>query len=162
MKQISAILLALLMLLSLGACKVDTGAASGTEDTTSTVTVNPADYDLNLAGLANCLQAAGYISGDPTEMEASFIGASLGRRYTFEYNKSAVMVEMYEYEEAAVADSEVLKSVDETGSFTILGTTVEATHVGRYLFIYADASDKEENIARRDAVVALFEEFAAL
>ena len=161
MKKIVSILLALLMLLSLGACKVETGMTSS-EDTNSAATVNPADYDLNLAGLANCLQAAGYISGDPTEMEASFIGASLGRRYTFEYNKSAVTVEMYEYDEAAAADSEVLKSVDETGTFTILGTEVEAIHAGRYLFIYSDASEKEENIARRDAVIALFEEFAAL
>ncbi|MBR4887702.1 MAG: hypothetical protein IKU17_01000 [Clostridia bacterium] len=161
MKKIVSVLLALLMLLSLGACKVETGISSA-EDTNSTVSVNPADYDLNLAGLANCLQAAGYIAGDPTEMEASFIGAALGRRYAFEYNKSAVVVEMYEYDEAAVADSEVLKSVDETGSFTILGTNVSAIHAGRYLFIYNDASEKEENIARRDAVIAMFEEFAAL
>ena len=161
MKKIVSVLLALLMLLSLGACKVETGMSSS-EDTSNTATVNPADYDLNLAGLANCLQAAGYISGDPTEMEASFIGAALGRRYVFEFNKSPVMVEMYEYDEAAVADSEVLKSVDETGSFTILDTEVEAIHAGRYLFIYKDASDKAENIARRDAVIAMFEEFAAL
>lgn len=161
MKKIVSVLLALLMLLSLGACKVETGMTSS-EDTNSTATVNPADYDLNLAGLANCLQAAGYISGDPTEMEASFIGAALGRRYVFEYNKSPVMVEMYEYDEAAVADSEVLKSVDENGFFTILDTKVEAIHTGRYLFIYMDASEKEENITRRDAVIAMFNEFAAL
>ena len=162
MKKITAILLALLLLFSLGACKVSTGLPSGEETTESTVSVNPADYDLNLAGLANCLQAAGYIAGDPSEMEASFIGASLGRRYVFEYNNSPVMVEMYEYEEAAAADSDVLKSVDETGKFSILDKEVEAIHAGRYLLIYNDASDKEENIARRDAVIAMFEEFAAL
>ena len=50
MKKIVSVLLALLMLLSLGACKVETGMSSS-EDTSSTATVNPADYDLNLAGL---------------------------------------------------------------------------------------------------------------
>lgn len=162
MKKIISVLLALLMLFSLAACKVDTGTASGTEETTSTVSVNPADYTQDLSGLASCLQAAGYISGDPTEMEASFIGAANGRRYTFEYNNSPVIVEMYEYDEAAVAENEVLKSVDETGKFTILDKEVEAIHVGRFLFIYSDASDKEENTTRRDEVVALFSAFAAL
>ncbi len=162
MKKIISVLLALLMMFSLAACKVDTGAGSGMEETTSTVSVNPADYTQDLSGLASCLQAAGYIAGDPTEMEASFIGAANGRRYTFEFNKSPVIVEMYEYDEAAVAENDVLKSVDETGKFAILDKEVEAIHVGRFLFIYSDASDKEENTARRDEVVALFSAFAAL
>ena len=43
MKKITAILLALLLLFSLGACKVSTGLPSGEETTESTVSVNPAD-----------------------------------------------------------------------------------------------------------------------
>lgn len=145
MKKIVCVLFALLMILSLGACKVEQAGTSSTGgETASAVSVNPDDYTDNLTGLAECLQAAGYISGDPLEMEASFIGAQSGRKYAFMYNDSA----------------EVLKSVDETGKFTVLSTEVEATHAGRYLMIYSDASDKQENTARRDAVLELFRNFA--
>lgn len=161
MKKIVCVLFALLMILSLGACKVEQAGTSSTGgETASAVSVNPDDYTDNLTGLAECLQAAGYISGDPLEMEASFIGAQSGRKYAFMYNDSAVTVEIYEYAADQVDSAEVLKSVDETGKFTVLSTEVEATHAGRYLMIYSDASDKEENTARRDAVLELFRNFA--
>lgn len=161
MKKLACTLLALLLLLSLGACKVNTGAetGSGDGDTSSAASVDPADYNDDLTGLASCLTAAGYIEGDPTEMEASFIGAKNGRRYSFSYNNSPVTVEMYEYDEKDAKTADVLKSVDETGSFTILSTQVEAVHAGRYLLIYSDPSDKEINTSRRDAVVELFNRF---
>lgn len=162
MKKIVCVLFALLMVVSLGACKVEqAGTSSEGSETASVVSVNPDDYTDNLTGLAECLQAAGYISGDPLEMEASFIGAENGRKYAFTYNNSAVTVEIYEYAADKVDSSDVLKSVDETGKFTVLSTEVEATHAGRYLMIYSDSSDKEENTARRDAVLELFRQFAA-
>lgn len=162
MKKIVCVLFALLMILSLGACKVEqAGTSSADGENSAAAAVNPDDYTDNLTGLAECLQAAGYISGDPLEMEASFIGAESGRKYAFTYNNAPVTVEIYEYTADQADSAEVLKSVDETGKFTVLSTEVEATHAGRYLMIYSDASDKEENTARREAVLELFRQFAA-
>lgn len=161
MKKIIIIGLVAMLAVAMSACGSSTGERPEVASQASMAVTEVQD---NLDGLCKYLAGNGILVGDPLNMEAELIGAKEGRKYSFQYEKSAVEAELYEYDLGHLNDTAkaVLQSVREKGSFEVLGQEVEATlsNSGKYLMIYLDPKGSEEaRLAHTQKAKQLFQEF---
>ena len=174
-KRLLALGLCALLALSLAACgatseKLPTlaleaagsGVESGQEQPEA---VADADYEDNLAGLCQYMEANYAVTGEAEEMEYGIIGAVNGVRYRFQFNGVTLQVEFYEFDLDNLGEQgqACLDSVRETGEFTMLDDQVPAvlSDSGKYMMIYTDANDSEENTAQRQRAEEAFRAFKA-
>lgn len=167
--KIAAVFAAALMLLSFSACAVnmpDSSNSSSQAEATPEpeASVDESKYEDTLSGLEQYMQAKEYISGTPVEMDASFIGAKAGVKYTGSFEgTNNITVELYEYDTSALNETaqEVINSVKENGTFELLGMTAEATlsDNGKYLMVYKDSASGEVHDTRTKQVKEDFTAF---
>ena len=190
-KRVSALLLAVALLLSMAACG---GAAAGRLPTmevaaegeeNSRTTPDSANFDDNLIGLCSYMEAGGAVVKDEeavsfrngevvfhqdkvtsfVEMSYKEIGAIGGYRYQFTYNGATVQAEFYAFDLDNLDEKgkACLDSTREKGFFEVLGNEVRATlHPnGKYLMIYTDGKDDEKNKAQKQWAEELFFSFQA-
>jgi predicted small lipoprotein YifL len=175
-KIISALLMASVIAISAAGCGYNDAleqASKANQQTTSASqsaseqTSKEAEkvYKDSFDGLCSYMQDKGYYTDKAvkTEMDASFIGAKQGIKYSISNN---LAIELYEYDTAKLNDTakEIVKEVKESNSFTIIeGYPVNAAYLsdnGKYLMIYNDTKidknkpDKNSNEykARENAV----------
>lgn len=175
-KIISALLMASVIAISAAGCGYNDAleqASKANQQTTSASqsaseqTSKEAEkvYKDSFDGLCSYMQDKGYYTDKAvkTEMDASFIGAKQGIKYSISNN---LAIELYEYDTAKLNDTakEIVKEVNESNSFTIIeGYPVNAAYLsdnGKYLMIYNDTKidknkpDKNSNEykARENAV----------
>lgn len=170
MKKIWILAAAAALLMTVTACGAgDVGGVSSEAETSqgeesSAPAVTQSSVEDNLEGLQTYLTGNELISGEPQEMRADVIGAKSGVRYQFSYNgKNNVTVELYEYEPENLNDTakEVLDSAKSSGEFTLMGQQIPAvlSDNGKYLMIYKDTVDKDENKAYADTMMKEFKAF---
>ena len=133
-------------------------ASSGIVQTT----VGPGDFDKNLDGLCQYMEANDAVIGEKTEMSYKEIGAAGGYRYSFRFDGSTVQAEFYEFDLDNLDQKakECLGSVESKGFFSLLGNDVPAVLNGQYLMIYTDADTDEVNTAQKEKAEKLFKDFA--
>lgn len=175
-KIISALLMASVIAISAAGCGYNDAleqASKANQQTTSASqsaseqTSKEAEkvYKDSFDGLCSYMQDKGYYTDKAvkTEMDASFIGAKQGIKYSISNN---LAIELYEYDTAKLNDTakEIVKEVKDSNSFTIIeGYPVNAAYLsdnGKYLMIYNDTKidknkpDKNSNEykARENAV----------
>ena len=175
-KIISALLMASVIAISAAGCVYNDAleqASKANQQTTSASqsaseqTSKEAEkvYKDSFDGLCSYMQDKGYYTDKAvkTEMDASFIGAKQGIKYSISNN---LAIELYEYDTAKLNDTakEIVNEVKESNSFTIIeGYPVNAAYLsdnGKYLMIYNDTKidknkpDKNSNEykARENAV----------
>jgi hypothetical protein len=175
MKRILILALAVVMAGTMAACGMgDVGGPSSSSSSQSSSsqqssssavsTVDAGGYDDNLAGLEKYFAANSFISGNPSDMQADFIGAVKGAKYQLGFNgKDNVTVELYEFDPASLNDTakKVQSDVKSSGSFTIMGQQVPAvlSDSGKYLMIYKDTVTGDQNKQRQDEVIKRLKEF---
>lgn len=174
MKKLFAAILAAAMFSVMAAGCMGMGQKAPVATGDEAASQNAADYENNFEGLCNYLAAFGYINPVSdnadltyTIMDASLIGADRGRKFT-EQSKKKATIEIYEYSDTKneTAD-EVLKSVKDKGTFTILELPeVKAmmSDNGKYLMIYNDSTLDENNkeseqYKLREDITEKFKEF---
>lgn len=170
--KIAAVFAAALMLFSFSACAVNVPDSSSSSETSSQAEATPepeasvdeSKFADNLEGLQEYMMAKEYISGTPVDMEASFIGAKDGVKYTCSYEGSNnITVELYEYDTSSLNDTakEIIDSVKKDGTFELMGMTAEATlsDSGKYLMIYKDSTSGEVHDTRTQQVKEDFVSF---
>ena len=157
----------------MGGQQANPDAATGDEASS----LDAKDYKDNLEGLCNYFAAYGYINpkdeNKSSEMDASLIGAKEGKKFTAiridNKDVSNITIELYEYDmqnQNATAD-EVVKSVKEDGTFSILELPEVKAYMsdnGKYLMIYSDKGLDEsktdsDNYKRREEVLEKFKSF---
>lgn len=175
-KIISALLMASVIAISAAGCGYNDAleqASKANQQTTSASqsaseqTSKEAEkvYKDSFDGLCSYMQDKGYYTDKAvkTEMDASFIGAKQGVKYSISNN---LAIELYEYDTTKLNDTakEIVNEVKESNSFTIIeGYPVNAAYLsdnGKYLMIYNDTKidknkpDKNSNEykARENAV----------
>lgn len=153
-KIISALLMASVIAISAAGCGYNDAleqASKANQQTTSASqsaseqTSKEAEkvYKDSFDGLCSYMQDKGYYTDKAvkTEMDASFIGAKQGVKYSISNN---LAIELYEYDTAKLNDTakEIVKEVKDSNSFTIIeGYPVNAAYLsdnGKYLMIYND------------------------
>lgn len=153
-KIISALLMASVIAISAAGCGYNDAleqASKANQQTTSASqsaseqTSKEAEkvYKDSFDGLCSYMQDKGYYTDKAvkTEMDASFIGAKQGVKYSISNN---LAIELYEYDTTKLNDTakEIVKEVKESNSFTIIeGYPVNAAYLsdnGKYLMIYND------------------------
>lgn len=163
-KKLLVLLTVLLLIFSLAGCggqveKLDTlePSSSGLES----APVADTGFDDDLDGLCQYMEQNQAVAGKKVEMSYREIGAVGGVRYRFKFDGGTVQTEFYEYDldNQDEKANECLGSVQEKGSFTILGNEVPAVLNGKYLMIYSDADKDEINTAQRERVLKLFQDF---
>lgn len=174
MKRAAAFFCAAMMMFSFAACALeDPEASSASESSTeessaqesSTVSVDESAMEDNLKGLCEYLDAKGYLSDSSTEMKASMIGAKSGIRYTVSLNGTDnIKIELYEFDLANLSEeaTSVIESVKKDGTFTIVGLKAEGAMMsenGKYMMVYTDSVENEENTQREKEVKEAFAEF---
>ncbi len=175
MKKIFILALTIVMAGTMAACGAgDVGrtssastssqAASSSAVSSQAPSADASSYDDSLDGLEKYLTVSGLISGNPSDMQASFIGAEKGARYQFGLNgKDNVSVELYEFNTNSLnSDAQkVLNDVKANGSFTIMNKKVDAiiSDSGKYIMIYKDTVTNDENKQRQEKTIKLFKEF---
>ena len=162
-KIISALLMASFIAISAAGCGYNdaldqaskanqqtTAATESSEATADEKKVTAADYKDTFDGLCSYMQDKGYYKKDTskTEMDASFIGAKQGVKYSV---STDLAIELYEYDTKKLDDTakEIVAQIKENNSFTIIeGHPVNGAYLsvnGRYLMIYNDKRiDKEK------------------
>ena len=176
MKKLWLLTAAAVLAVSLSACGTGNLSADGassqaassqaSSQASSAASVGEGSVSDDLAGLQKYLVANASVSGTAETMRADIIGAKSGVRYKYGYNgRDNVTLELYEYDAANRNDiaKKVLESVKSTGSFTLLGSKVNATlsQNGRYLLILNDTASDSENLAYADRVKKLVTSFKA-
>ncbi len=171
MKKIIILTLAVVMAGTMAACGMGdvggTTSSAAAQSAASEATVSQIGseaMDDNLAGLEKYLAANSAVSGQPAQMEPSFIGAKSGVKYQFGFNgNNNVTVELYEYDTANLNDKAktTLDHVKSNGKFTIMGQDVAAviSDNGKYMMSYKDSSSSDKNKAHQEEVTKLFKEF---
>lgn len=153
-KIISALLMASVIAISAAGCGYNDAleqASKANQQTTSASqsaseqTSKAAEkvYKDSFDGLCSYMQDKGYYTDKAvkTEMDASFIGAKQGIKYSISNN---LAIELYEYDTTKLNDTakEIVKEVKDSNSFTIIeGYPVNAAYLsdnGKYLMIYND------------------------
>lgn len=153
-KIISALLMASVIAISAAGCGYNDAleqASKANQQTTSASqsaseqTSKEAEkvYKDSFDGLCSYMQDKGYYTDKAvkTEMDASFIGAKQGVKYSISNN---LAIELYEYDTTKLNDTakEIVKEVKDSNSFTIIeGYPVNAAYLsdnGKYLMIYND------------------------
>ena len=178
MKKLWLLTAAAVLAVSLSACgtgnlsadgtstQAASSASSASSQASSAASVGEGSVSDDLAGLQKYLVSNASVSGTAETMRADIIGAKSGVRYKYGYNgRDNVTLELYEYDAANRNDiaKKVLESVKSTGSFTLLGSKVNATlsQNGRYLLILNDTASDSENLAYADRVKKLVTAFKA-
>lgn len=176
MKKLWLLTAAAVLAVSLTACGTGNLSADGassqaassqaSSQASSAASVGEGSVSDDLAGLQKYLVSNASVSGTAETMRADIIGAKSGVRYKYGYNgRDNVTLELYEYDAANRNDiaKKVLESVKSTGSFTLLGSKVNATlsQNGRYLLILNDTASDSENLAYADRVKKLVTSFKA-
>ena len=129
------------------------------------VSTDAASYDNNFKGLCTYFSALGYIN--PLEdnkgvtysvMSADIIGAKEGRRFVGQGDLKNTVIELYEYDLAALqstpdeAATEVRASVQKDNTFVnLVGKTVEDAYLsdnGRFLMIISGKNDHKEEVIK--------------
>lgn len=155
-KIISALLMASVIAISAAGCGYNDAleqASKANQQTTSASqsaseqTSKEAEkvYKDSFDGLCSYMQDKGYYTDKAvkTEMDASFIGAKQGIKYSISNN---LAIELYEYDTTKLNDTakEIVKEVKDSNSFTIIeGYPVNAAYLsdnGKYLMIYNDTN----------------------
>ena len=135
------------------------------------------DYKNDFEGLCNYFAAYGYINpkdeSKSTEMDASLIGAKIGKKFTAvkmdDKDVKDITIELYEFDtqsQNATAD-EVVKSVKADGTFSILELPDVKAYLsdnGKFLMIYNDKGLDEsktdsDNYKWREEVLEKFKSF---
>ena len=141
---------------------LSSGTDDSGEDESSEVVVTDEDYEDTLDGLCEYMTAAGYISGDSTEMLASVIGATDGVKYSFSVSSVSVTAEFYAFDLDNLDETgeKTLEDAKNNGKITVLGTEVSAklSANGKYLLLYADTG-KDDFAESRQAAIDAFEAF---
>lgn len=155
--------------------------SSGTEEVSRTKP-DSTKYEDDLIGLCSYMEDGGAVIKDAevtfengkvvyhqdnittfVEMSYKEIGAVGGYRYQFSYNGSTVQAEFYEFdlENLDEKGEACLSSVKEKGLFEVLGHEVPATlHPGgKYLMIYTDRKEDENNETQKQWAEELFLSF---
>lgn len=163
-RKLLILLAVLLLTLSLTGCAGQVEKVDTLEPISSDADWAPAEaagFEDNLDGLCQYMEANNAVTGEKVEMSYREIGAVGGVRYRFKFDGSTVQAEFYEYDldNQDEKAKECLGSVQEKGSFTILGNEVPAVLNGKYLMIYTDTDKDEANTAQREQVLKLFQEF---
>lgn len=170
MKKIILSVMVVLSLTTLAGCgnkNSDVQASSESPQTQSETQSQVSDisYEDNIDGLVKYMSDKGYISGNATNMTADIIGAKSGYRYQTKYNNSDVIIEIYEYDLNDINEDayEIMNQVKANGSFTIrdIEIPVVISDTGKYLMIYEDASNKQDNIDRKNQIIGDFKSFKA-
>lgn len=123
--------------------------------------VDAADFSDDLDGLCKYMEASQAVAGEKDYMSYKEIGAIDGCRYRFKYDGGTIQAEFYEFdlENLDEKGQECVNSVNEKGSFTVLGNEAPAVLSGKYLMVYADSDSDEVNKAHKDEVLELFNNF---
>ena len=135
------------------------------------------DYKNDFEGLCNYFAAYGYINpkdeSKSTEMDASLIGAKIGKKFTAvkmdDKDVKDITIELYEFDtqsQNATAD-EVVKSLKADGTFSILELPDVKAYLsdnGKFLMIYNDKGLDEsktdsDNYKWREEVLEKFKSF---
>ena len=177
MKKILAFAIAVLLVLSLGACTF--GGTNTTEQkevkeitkavSTPDEAIDAKKYADDLDGLCkymtdkNCVYKFEKSTDDeiidPIVMDADLIGAEQGYKFVYNYEGSEVVLELYSYKnfdnqwyKQAKSEGKITISEDvENGTFDVI-----VSKNGKYLMIYTDAANRKD---RRDAVIDIFNSF---
>lgn len=172
MKKILLIVLAALMALSAASCGM---GASNTEAATIEIAsvddVKLDDYENTFDGLINYFKKIGYIlcadngasNTTQVDLNAESIGAKQGKRFKFAYEGSTVTMELYElYTGADATSTDALEEAKKTGTlnvFDIEKFDVHFSNNSKYMMIYLDKDDDEENTSRKESAIELFKKF---
>ncbi len=127
-------------------------------------------YEDTLSGLEQLFADKGYITvaedrAGIQEMDASLISAEEGYRYKTNFNNAEIIIELYSYDNS---DNDIVKSVKETGEFTILNLDPVKAYMSdsdKYLMIYNDKSNPAEdtdNYKRMQEVIETLKAFPAV
>lgn len=145
-----------------------TEASQSAESATEESKISYSDYSNDLNGLCNYMQDMGYYNDKTTktEMDASFIGAKQGVKYSV---STSLAIEFYEYDTENLNDTakEIISEVEKSNSFTIIedhpvsGVYLSSDH--KFLMIYNDSSidknDPDENSKEYKARENAYEDF---
>lgn len=188
-KKLSLLTMALVLALTLSACGGVAGPQLGTlalpteppvsgasaaagasqpETVVKEIYLEDSKVEDTLDGLCEFLEGNYAVMGEEdqlTKEEMSYqeIGAKGGYRYKFMFGKSAVQVEVYEFDLKSLNEKATtcLNEVKEKGAFTILNKEVPAilSDNGKYMMIYSDTSTEQQNTAQKERVEKLFRAF---
>ncbi len=170
MKRIILVVAVLTLVLALVGCGAGNvgGDVSSTGDTSSAETeskLTEEEAEDSLDGLIAYLVSNGLMEKtNEKKMEAGFIGAKAGMRYSYRVGNSDVAIELYEYDLNALDDTarDYIAQVEKDGKLTILDREVTGAVMsdsGKYLMVYTDGSTEEENVKRTEDLKAAFQAF---
>lgn len=161
MKKVILAVLCAVVIFTLSGC-FNSGAQYENIDTAQSVdtdSISQKDYKNELDGLVSYFKALHYLPQNttPTEMLSEVIGAKKGCRYIFTVNGSQTVVELYEYDTAALDDNakRVIGEIKENGSFHLFnkeGVDMDTTYTAylsdsdKYMMIYTDNSSNNDNV----------------
>lgn len=154
---------ALSLLSACGEGVVDPNATSNQSAVSEAVSsaLQESDVEDSLSGLESYMLSQGYISGAAAQMNGSLIGAlEEGHRYV----ANGVTAEFYQYDLENLSDTAnaVRASVEENGTFEIVGQTISGVYLsdsGKYLMIYQNSAADEESQAKTQAAIEAFQSF---
>ncbi len=171
MKKITLVLLSVVLMISLCACKSNANTTKIQEVTapTDTSDIIYSDYDNTLEGLCQYFADLGYAYDfpeatgdemtDPVVMRADMIGADKGYKFTYTFEGNNVVLELYSYSDK---ESDFYKQIESEGKLTVTESIDEGTvdavlsNNGRYVMMYTPAKENEERDA---AILEAFKSF---
>lgn len=164
MKKILAFMLLVVMVLSFSGCMPSSSKAPKIPTVTDPATADEVaytSYEDSLRGVCEYMEAKGFIYAlpeatgdeltDPHKMDAAFIGADEGYKFTYTYDKKVVTVEIYSFSNT---DGQHYQQAKSEGKVTIAediqNGTVNATLSGngKYMMMYTDAGERTEREAK--------------
>lgn len=176
MKKILLIVLAAVLTLGSAGCM---GAGGNSvpgvsiNDAPDPETVKALSYDASLKGLEAYLTDLCYLPKDmePTEMMSNVIGAKEGHRFNITVERSAVTVELYEYDPDSLNEEgkRVIAEVQKNGKFYVFedkslknNQAFEAalSNNGKYLVIYSPSNSDDTQVQRKKDFVQAVRTFA--
>ena len=172
MKRVLAALLCAGMLIVFASGCMGGGKQTNPEDVATgdeASSLDPKDYKNNFEGLCNYFAAYGYINpkydDKNTEMDASLIGAKVGKKFTAiridDKDVNNITIELYEYDTDNIGEEgkRVIDEVKKNGEFYVFGedTKLDGNEAypadlsdnGKYLLIYTDTSTDISNVQRK-------------
>lgn len=172
MKRIFLIVLAVLMALSTASCGMGTSnTGSATIEISSVDDVKLEDYENTFDELINYFKKIGYIlcadngasNTTQVELNAEAIGAKQGKRFKFMYAGSTVTIELYElYTGEGATSTDALEEAKKTGTLNVFDIDkfeVYFSNNNKYMMIYIDKDNDEENTSRKESAIELFKKF---
>lgn len=172
MKRILIIMLTLMLAVMAVSCSGGS-SVNKTIDIKSVDEVNIDDYADNLDGLIDYFKNIGYIlcpengassaTSVETTLNANVINAKSGKRFQFTYEGSTVTMELYEfYTGENATPSDAVEQVKQNGKFDVLGIDQFEAYISdneKYMLVYTDKDDDEENVQRKNDVINLFKSY---